>query len=136
MATEIFYGKRPKYSYWNSCSTGGRQGHIMAQRYPAQYDGILAAAPAITWDEFIPSEIWLQIVMKEITIHQHANWMLSPSTQSVPAMSSTGLGTGSFLSQGYANSTFHCAMAGWLGKKGLNKMTKEELKLYVTGSNL
>ncbi|KAL3482923.1 tannase and feruloyl esterase [Aspergillus germanicus] len=62
-ATRLFYGSRPKYSYWNGCSTGGRQGHMMAQRFPTQYDGILAAAPAINWDKFIPAEYWPQLVM-------------------------------------------------------------------------
>jgi hypothetical protein len=60
-----FYGERPKYSYWNGCSTGGRQGLIQAQRLPGGYDGILAGAPAINWDRFIPAELWPQIAMKE-----------------------------------------------------------------------
>jgi hypothetical protein len=60
-----FYAEKPKYSYWNGCSTGGRQGLIQAQRLPAAYDGILAGAPAINWDRFIPSELWPQIAMKE-----------------------------------------------------------------------
>lgn len=60
-----FYTERPKYSYWNGCSTGGRQGLIQAQRLPGGYDGILAGAPAINWDRFIPSELWPQIAMKE-----------------------------------------------------------------------
>ena len=60
-----FYAVRPKYSYWNGCSTGGRQGLIQAQRLPGGYDGILAGAPAINWDRFIPSELWPQIAMKE-----------------------------------------------------------------------
>jgi feruloyl esterase len=64
-AIKLFYGRAAKYSYWNGCSTGGRQGHMMAQRYPTQYDGILAGAPAINWDKFIPAEYWPQVMMKE-----------------------------------------------------------------------
>jgi feruloyl esterase len=42
-----YYGNAPRLALWNGCSQGGRQGITEAQRYPADYDGIVAGAPAV-----------------------------------------------------------------------------------------
>ncbi|MEV6105958.1 tannase/feruloyl esterase family alpha/beta hydrolase [Streptomyces sp. NPDC051940] len=60
-----FYSTRASYAYFNGCSTGGRQGYMEAQRYPDDYDGILANAPAVSWEKFEVATLWPQVVMNQ-----------------------------------------------------------------------
>lgn len=53
-----YYGSGPKFAYWNGCSTGGRQALTEAQKYPADYDGILAGAPAIYASRLQGMQVW------------------------------------------------------------------------------
>jgi len=54
-----YYGGAPKVSYWNGCSTGGRQGLKEAQRYPDDFDGIVAGAPANYMTHLLTQSIWV-----------------------------------------------------------------------------
>jgi hypothetical protein len=52
-----FYGEAPKRSYFDSCSDGGREALMEAQRFPADYDGILAGAPANNWTKMVAAGV-------------------------------------------------------------------------------
>jgi feruloyl esterase len=56
---QAFYGNAPKLSYWNGCSTGGRQGLQEAQKFPGDFDGIITGAPA----NRTPMAMWTTFAM-------------------------------------------------------------------------
>jgi hypothetical protein len=53
-----FYGSGPKHSYFASCSNGGRQALMEAQRYPNDYDGLIAGAPANYFTHILTGFAW------------------------------------------------------------------------------
>lgn len=66
----LYYGLPPAYSYWNSCSNGGRQGLLEAQRYPDDFDGIVAVAPWVDQTGFTIGALWNQIAIDEAPMTQ------------------------------------------------------------------
>src|SRR5262249_42447593 len=57
---ENYYGNAPRLSYWSGCSAGGKQALKEAQRYPEDFDGIIAGAPAANWVGRAAQSIWVQ----------------------------------------------------------------------------
>jgi len=61
-----FYGNGARLSYWTGCSSGGKQGLMEAQRFPGDYDGIVAGAPANFWTHLMASGMWIgQATLKD-----------------------------------------------------------------------
>ena len=63
-----YYGKPVEHAYWNSCSNGGRQGLLEAQRYPTDFDGIVANAPWVDQTGFTIGAIWNQRALTEAPV--------------------------------------------------------------------
>jgi len=59
-----FYGHAPHFSYWDGCSTGGRQGVMEAYRFPKDFNGILAGAPTLDWTSVMINGLWQQSATK------------------------------------------------------------------------
>jgi len=69
-----YYGRAAKFSYWYGCSTGGRQALTEAQRFPADYDGIVAGAPAIFLTHMQAASVW-----KAQAIRKNPGGLVPPS---------------------------------------------------------
>jgi Tannase and feruloyl esterase len=63
--TAKYYGREASHAYWNSCSNGGRQGLIEAQRFPEDFDGIVANAPWVDQTGFTIGALWNQRALDE-----------------------------------------------------------------------
>jgi feruloyl esterase len=59
-----FYNAQPAHSYFNGCSQGGHEAMIEAQRYPNDYDGVIAGDPANNWTHhYIGGHLWMALAV-------------------------------------------------------------------------
>jgi feruloyl esterase len=63
-----YYAQPIQFSYWNSCSNGGRQGLLEAQRFPDDFDGIVANAPWVDQTGFAVGAMWNQKALTEAPV--------------------------------------------------------------------
>ena len=66
--TKDYYGKAVSRAYWNSCSNGGRQGLLEAQRFPEDFDGIVANAPWVDQTGFTIGAMWNQKALSQAPV--------------------------------------------------------------------
>jgi feruloyl esterase len=63
-----YYARAAAYAYWDGCSTGGRQGLISAQRFPQDFDGIVAGAPVLNFVDTVTQSLWNGQVLVETPV--------------------------------------------------------------------
>jgi hypothetical protein len=62
--TQRYYNQTPRKSYFDGCSTGGRQAMVEAQRFPWDFDGIIAGAPPINFTANSMAQLWASLAAK------------------------------------------------------------------------
>ncbi len=75
---ERMYGERPTFNYYFGQSQGGREGLMVAQRYPADYDGILSLSPLVDFSSLMLAPVWIRIQERLA-----ANWVTPAKANAV-----------------------------------------------------
>ena len=79
-AIKAYYGNDPKFSYWVGCSSGGKQGLKEAQKFPDDYDGIVAGAPVLNWTHRSIEALWVALGRIERSGQLHPGGKISPDS--------------------------------------------------------
>jgi feruloyl esterase len=74
------YGQKPRFSYWYGGSQGGREGLTVVQRYPADYDGVIANVPIVNFSSLMLGPELIRIQEKPL-----ANWVTQAKRSAISA---------------------------------------------------
>jgi hypothetical protein len=135
-----FYGQPAKRSYFDSCSNGGREALMEAQRFPADYDGILAGAPANNWTRMLTSGL----DVAQQTIGKPAAILSQMKTPAITAAALAACDAKDGLKDGIISDPLHCRFDPSVllcrGVESLACLTAPQIeslkKLYSGGRNL
>src|SRR5437764_10810997 len=98
---KAFYDQNAKYAYFKGCSTGGRMALMEAQRYPDDYDGIIAGSLA---NRHI--HMWTAGVDRGIELSRHPEVTLT--SEKAALVNQTVMGTCDALKEGFLNNPAQC----------------------------
>ncbi|PWY89580.1 putative feruloyl esterase B precursor [Aspergillus sclerotioniger CBS 115572] len=122
--TKSYYQKPANYSYFAGCSGGGRQALMMAQQYPDVFDGILAVAPAINLQTFIPAGYWPSRIMHETDVYPspcEINAFTEAAVKICDRLDGVEDGIISDPDRCYINATHFVIEAAWSGSRSVSE---------------
>jgi hypothetical protein len=123
-----YYNAAPARNYWDGCSTGGRQGFALAQRFPEELDGWLLGAPAVNYGRFRLAQLWGPIAMRELTGGAISSAKTAQATASAIAACDANDGVMDSVIGEPRGCTFsaHANICGAPGAPATNCLTREE----------
>lgn len=101
---KAFYGVPARYSYFASCSNGGRQALMEAQRFPMDYNGIIAGAPANNWTRLLAGSIWAA----QATLANPASYIPASKLPAISKAVRAACGAEDGIAENYVNDPPKC----------------------------
>ncbi len=95
---KAFYGRAPEYSYFNGGSTGGQQALSEVQRYPEDYDGVVAAVPAHCRTPLHAYFLWNYQILNRTPFSKEQEKVVIDAANEYMAKYETGDGKGKYIS--------------------------------------
>lgn len=99
------YGTSASHRYFNGCSNGGRQALMLAQRFPADWDGILAGAPALNWTAQLASFAVIQHALR----NEPDGWIEPAKLPAIQRAALASCASAARLRDGIPQDPRHCA---------------------------